>query len=304
MKTILALTFLALTTLPAHAADKVLNGGDACERRFLEVRDDLKSWIERGGHDSLALPSGLTKGQYRAKMLKMIGAAKISCSDEPLLLGRSEKTCLNSLDGTKNARIVCRSDRFLKLGQDEQYRLAHHEYAGLAGFEANESDESRYDLSDQIGGYLDSLTVKRLTVKNNEGSDELLKRNFDDFFGEYTVSGCSSSRNIPVDPMGNPDLCQAKRIGIKMGYSSSNKPSVMMFFLEKDPNMFAFGSVLARSDCQVGYGTSSCSNKFRKDAISNVTTRIEKIGSGHFLDMTIENEGKFEKWSVVLMKVK
>ena len=80
---------------------EVRNGGDPCEMRIQEIRDDIKSWIVKGGSKGLEFPGGMTVSEYNTKMLKEIGSAKISCTDETLEYGETEKTCTN-----KNSVIV------------------------------------------------------------------------------------------------------------------------------------------------------------------------------------------------------
>lgn len=141
------------------------NGGDMCERRFKDVRDDIASWIAKGGASDLQLPSQVSLPQYAQSMLEKIKIGKVSCTRNKLLVGKAEKTCKNYSDKDGSSRIVCNRKLFLETKDSEQYILVHHEYAGLAGFEVNSGEESDYVISNQITGYLENKIVKKLAVK-------------------------------------------------------------------------------------------------------------------------------------------
>ncbi len=139
------------------------NGGDICEDRIKIVRDDIASWIKKGGHSALALSDGMNADRYSTLMLGAISQTKVSCTDEVIFVGQAEKTCKNfSNEGT--ARIVCNAKRFLSTDESSQYVLVHHEYAGITGVEINNGEESNYSISDQISGFLVDLVVKKLAV--------------------------------------------------------------------------------------------------------------------------------------------
>ena len=50
----------------------VRGGGDQCENRIKIIRDDLRDWMDQGGHKGLVLPPGLTMTQYFGNMLREI----------------------------------------------------------------------------------------------------------------------------------------------------------------------------------------------------------------------------------------
>jgi hypothetical protein len=145
------------------------NGGDMCEKRFLNVRDDLSAWILNGGSAGLRLPAGFSHENYILNMLGKIQTAKMSCIDAQLLVGSAEKTCKNFVDTDGTFRIQCNQKRFMATSDSDQYILVHHEYAGLAGFEVNTDENSNYEISNQISEYLENQVVKKLVVKPSVG---------------------------------------------------------------------------------------------------------------------------------------
>ena len=159
-------------------------GGDVeCEARAKFIRDDLATWIRKGGpiKSNLDLKSvNLTPEEYSLRMLPWLedGRVKIRCVDPESLKNYPEGPELESLkllvarlfiNGTPKkctfedpgnggaATIVCDS-RFMravdiaKSSNDEslardQYVQIHHEIAGLAGIEAPKSPDANLDDS-------------------------------------------------------------------------------------------------------------------------------------------------------------
>ncbi|MFL5815759.1 MAG: hypothetical protein ACJ763_19480 [Bdellovibrionia bacterium] len=159
---------MAATLLSVHAyagADKGGNGGDICENRIKLIREDIDSWIQKGGSSGLRLPAETNLSQYNAKMRDQASKATVSCTDQDIAVGNSQKTCKNFLDDAGSPRIVCNFKRFMATPEASQYVLVHHEYAGLAGFEVNNGEESRYEISNQLTKYLQNQVVKKLAVK-------------------------------------------------------------------------------------------------------------------------------------------
>jgi hypothetical protein len=60
--------------------------------------------------------------------------------------------------------IRCNVERFKATGAPEQYRLIHHEYAGLAGVERNTGAASDYTISQQLTDFLVPETILRLSI--------------------------------------------------------------------------------------------------------------------------------------------
>ncbi len=152
------------------------NGGDECERRILSIRDNIASWINVGNYESLKLPKEVTTEIYKSQMLNVLGRAVVSCTKKPILLTKGkdtvEKTCINKTDSSGSLSITCNFDRFMNPVIDDesstkgaiQYRLVHHEYAGLAKLENNLTAESRYFISNQISEKLVWETEQKLPI--------------------------------------------------------------------------------------------------------------------------------------------
>lgn len=148
------------------------NGGDACEKRIQEIRDDIASWISRGGSQDLKLPERLTLNDFNRGMLEQIDLAKITCNKQLLSVFNAEKTCVNTKDNKGRSYIQCHIQRFNNTSEADQYMLIHHEYAGLARFEVNQGTASNYEISKQVTGYLENQIVKRLTIKKVHSGEE------------------------------------------------------------------------------------------------------------------------------------
>jgi hypothetical protein len=146
-------------------------GGDLCEDRIKIIRDDLKSWIQKGGAAHLTLPSQLSPVTYSQKMLTQISTASIKCvgtgdPEFPVLINGTPKVCRFDLVSSEG-KITCDFNKFLSMSESDQYVLTHHEYAGLAEIEVPIGDDSNYEFSNQLSGYLVDQQVKRLAVKNS-----------------------------------------------------------------------------------------------------------------------------------------
>jgi hypothetical protein len=86
-------------------------------------------------------------------------------------VGEAEKTCKNFIGRQGLARIECNTKRFLETDESDQYILVHHEFAGLAGLEVNQGEDSDYQISNQIAAFLEDQVTKKLVIKPGEGSD-------------------------------------------------------------------------------------------------------------------------------------
>jgi hypothetical protein len=161
------LIFAALAILPAtaFASRDVGNGGDICEDRFIVIRDNIKWWIGNGGSAGLSLPGSVTLPQYNYQMATQLTKAHVSCTDDKVMIGEAEKTCKNFVSATGDSEILCNRKRFLETKEDDQFVLVHHEYAGLAGVEVNDGDESKYSISNQITSYIEVRITRQLVVK-------------------------------------------------------------------------------------------------------------------------------------------
>lgn len=142
-------------------------GGDAAERRMNEIRADLLKWIDAGGAQALRLPERVSYGEYVSVMSKYLApkAVGVTFTNDKVLVDGKEKTCRNYRDQKSMPQMLCNLDRFNKTLEGEQYRLGHHEYAGIDGLELNEGAQSDYEISDQIATFLEPQKVLRLVVK-------------------------------------------------------------------------------------------------------------------------------------------
>lgn len=195
MKKILFGLLLVGSSINVFAGGKG-NGGDICENRIIEIRNDVKQWINKGAGEKLNFPDGLTPEVYSFKMLDATESTTISCVSDKLFIGNAEKTCVNSYnDSTGESLMECNIDRFIKsTNESNQYKLIHHEYAGVAGLEVNNgTDESDYILSNQISGYLEEKLIKQLVVK--------------DLYNNKTVNNCT----IYIKPILESPLLKLKK---------------------------------------------------------------------------------------------
>ncbi|MGZ3741617.1 MAG: hypothetical protein ACXVB9_19735, partial [Bdellovibrionota bacterium] len=143
-------------------------GGDLCEDRFKEVRDDLKSWINSGGPNGLRLPKGMAASQYSQAMLGQIATAKVACvaqgdSGFPVQVNGTPKVCVFVKTDTVS-QVTCDISKFQAMAPPDQYVLVHHELAGLADIELPNGDSSNYEISNQISEYLEIQPVLKLAV--------------------------------------------------------------------------------------------------------------------------------------------
>jgi hypothetical protein len=185
----LILTALNFLTVLAHAQELrpvaqsrgngSSGGGDASEARVDEIRTDLVKWINEGGAAELKLPTRITYDEYRKSMLKVLAPhqtvvvfvtseqekSEVDGSERKVSVDNEPKTCRGFVSiQDQLPHILCNIERFAGVKEAEQYRLVHHEYAGLAGVEKNVGPSSDYEVSNQITNYLASETVLRLRV--------------------------------------------------------------------------------------------------------------------------------------------
>lgn len=164
-------------------------GGDtANEARVEEIRKDLLTWIENGGAKSLKFNNLISYDDYVTRMKSILLPKKVTVifvkndkSKDPELkvsVDGQPKTC-RSLYSSKpesfgQPKIICNIFRFNKFSDDirysnldtEQYRLIHHEFAGLVGVEKNEGAISDYYFSSQVSANLEKTEIFRLAIKN------------------------------------------------------------------------------------------------------------------------------------------
>lgn len=160
---------LSMLTLNAYAGQD-RGGGDLCENQIKVIREDLASWIQKGGPRGLKLPSGVSVDRYSEGMLSQISKARVRCvgpGDKgfPVEVYGTPKVCKFETGVFRGATITCERPAFSALSESDQYVLVHHEYAGLAGIEQPTKDDSVYNVSNQISAFLVDYVVKRLAVK-------------------------------------------------------------------------------------------------------------------------------------------
>ncbi len=144
-------------------------GGDLCEKRIQDIRDDLASWIQKGGAKALKIKNPLTVAQYEKKMLEKIQPnplnVVLTCDNKEIEIDGASKTCENYVANGTNY-IHCSTSPFMEqTSESNQYVLIHHEYAALAKLEVASGSESHYEISDQISGFLENTIVKKLVVR-------------------------------------------------------------------------------------------------------------------------------------------
>jgi hypothetical protein len=188
---------LALFQLPsayAKAGVGAGGGGDLCEDRIQVIVADIQSWIGQGGPQGLSLPQGVSVQRYSEVMLQQISNVKAECVGRhdpgyPVLVDGTPKVC-KFKNGADGGKITCDYAKFMAINESDQYVLIHHELAGIAGLELPKRDDSHYDISNQISGYLVDQVVKKLAV-NPASARPIDEANFTFFrFGdiEYAVS--------------------------------------------------------------------------------------------------------------------
>lgn len=146
-------------------------GGDGSEMRVHEIRVDLLNWINKGGARDLVLPKEITKSDYEKKMKEILKAKAvvIGFTSSSVIVNDIPKTCRSFIaEASNRPSILCNLKRFNDLNEDEQYRLIHHEFAGLVNIENNEEAASDYYISSQITDYLVPIKVKKLAVKTSK----------------------------------------------------------------------------------------------------------------------------------------
>jgi hypothetical protein len=153
-------------------------GGDALELRINEIRSDLLNWVNDGGSKELHLPSTISQEEYVSQMTDILQPKKViiglvekddETNDElKVTVDGEPKTCrgfISKIDSMPH--ILCNIQRFKNTGESLQYKLIHHEFAGLVGLEQNTGAASDYQLSEQITDFLVVEKVLKLSVKRS-----------------------------------------------------------------------------------------------------------------------------------------
>lgn len=174
--------FLVLSMLNSTAFSNVAfaggesgGGGDASEARVNEIRSDILSWINKGEASGLKLPITLSRSQYETEMKKILKPQAVIISfvekddaldeEKQVSVARVAKTCRGFLSRVDaRPHILCNISRFQNTKEADQYRLIHHEYAGLAMVEKNDGAASDYEISNQLTSFLKEEKVLRLSL--------------------------------------------------------------------------------------------------------------------------------------------
>ncbi|WP_408098899.1 hypothetical protein ACJVC5_08265 [Peredibacter sp. HCB2-198] len=162
---------MGLSVLPVYAGGESGGGGDSLEERVDEIRADILTWINAGGSKSLVLPNDITHENYVSLMTDILQPKKVvlGFEESEINVGGVPKTCRGYISKeNQRPHILCNIARFKGTGEAEQYRLIHHEYAGLVRIEKNDGAASDYAISSQLTDYLRRKTVLRLAVVKKE----------------------------------------------------------------------------------------------------------------------------------------
>ena len=157
-------------------------GGDESERQFGKIVQDLSSWIVRGGSQNLALPEGVSLEYYNNSMLDRLAPhatiISFTTKQSEVMVNGEPKTCrgyvVDLRDQSKEYHIRCHIGRFNQTSEPGQYRLIHHEFAGLELIEANRGASSDYQVSNQLSLFLDFKFVSYLAIRPRPDSEELM----------------------------------------------------------------------------------------------------------------------------------
>jgi hypothetical protein len=166
MKTV-PLILLGASLLSFHSfAGTEGGGGDASEMRVDEIRSDILKWIKNGGAKELEMPEGVSYEEYANKMSSILlpNRVTVSFTNEPVLVNEAEKTCRGYVLQAA-PQILCNIPRFEKTPDAGQYKLIHHEFAGLVKLENNIGASSDYVFSSQVTEYLSEERILKLGMK-------------------------------------------------------------------------------------------------------------------------------------------
>jgi len=193
------LTFTQTTFAAQSMGNEKGNGGDSCELKMQETIEDIRQWLQKDQFQGMTYPNNVTATEYKEAMLDATKNLTLSCTQETLSLNNYEKTCIN-----KGRTIKCNFKRFSALNEHQTYKLIHHELAGIAGLESNITEESRYELSDQVTSFLSLQKTLKLGMNKNV-KDFPVSYTFRSEFGEK--DRCEWAKQIAHDNMQR--LCES-----------------------------------------------------------------------------------------------
>lgn len=209
MKTSLLAVMLLSLSIHSYAQrdSKGGGGGDASESRVDEIRADILSWINKGGSQGLKFTNGITLEEYNQKMIELLTpkavvvtfVEKEDSQDDELQVSvdGKPKTCRGFFSRqTARPSIVCHIARFAATSPSEQYKLIHHEYAGLGYLEKNDGAASDYEISNQITEYLEETKVLKLAIKKPSSSSLLNIKDCSNAYEKKAIKRAKSNRTL------------------------------------------------------------------------------------------------------------
>lgn len=176
---LLAVTMLTFVEQSSAKGGANGGGGDGQEMIVDAIRSDMRNWVQGGGPQGFkSWPAGVTLTTYKKLMPPLLEPkaviigfvtsaqeAKETNAELKVIVKDQPKACRGFFSKVdRKAHILCNVERFPTVAA-EQYRLIHHEFAGLAGVEQNEGAASDYTLSNQITSLLQAETIYRLPVQ-------------------------------------------------------------------------------------------------------------------------------------------
>jgi hypothetical protein len=178
------------------------NGGDVQEKQFLDIANDIASWILKGGPKELQYPAGLDLANYSNKMLQAIDpkVTAVSFDNQPIMRDGFERVCeilkVNSPNQGSQSKIHCNINRFKyywDIGFGHVcYEVVHHTYAVIAGIEP-EQDENSYFITDQIREFTQNKIISKLGILNIRKNNGSISNRIQQFSTEQDLNSCKGS---------------------------------------------------------------------------------------------------------------
>jgi hypothetical protein len=231
-------------------------GGDKCQERIEDIRNDVSNWIKDGGSAGLEFKEvpNLTLAIYNSEMQDKILFSRtpnaISCTDDKtkVMIEGKEKMCRADTLAPGKVSILCYrgvlkdgkyTGGFMDLSEDDQYFQVHHEFAVLSGFEDQKAAVTNYPLSKQISAYLKNTNVKKLGILPAKNTPFIRLEP-----GDYKSSAIyTCGRNVSILEDGKKYILEiTSRNGSDENGNIVNECSVagQTFFVELDNNSNRF----------------------------------------------------------------
>ena len=239
-------------------------GGDASEMGVDEIRADILNWILAGGASTFSkMPDGLSPTDYAQKMTAILAPHRViigfvttkqeRLSSDPemrVIVNGQYKSCRGFISvKDRRPHVLCNRDRFPSAA-DDQYRLIHHEFAGLAGVEKNVGASSDYTLSEQLTKSLVPQTIYRLAVKGAQDPYQVVHFQCDVYLGDGTYDGGPGGirmrfSNLAFDKSlyeiaHHPEIdlgsYRGREVSVELPSDSKGSPSVIINVRQKNEN--------------------------------------------------------------------